>query len=118
MKVVHLAEDSVQTCIRGSGTSVFKSDASDQFFAPDMEMLRSYVGVDEDAILARTGAILLGRYNGPVFGLFRPDSLRGRSAAQATGPTRGLVNGEMHGTQRAPARPSSVVTDHSMSVLA
>ncbi len=59
--VLRMAWESIEIGLRGSGTSVFKADAATQSYVRDMEMLLSHQTIDEDAMLSKTGEILLGR---------------------------------------------------------
>ncbi|MZG13743.1 hypothetical protein GTY44_09585 [Streptomyces sp. SID5914] len=70
MSVINKAAESIEIGIRGSGSSIFKSDSPTQAFWRDIEVLRSHWAIDEDAVLARVGSILLGRATAPPNAIF------------------------------------------------
>lgn len=61
MNVLRMAWESIEIGLRGSGTSVFKSDSATQHFVRDMEILLSHQTIDEDTMFSIAGQILLGR---------------------------------------------------------
>lgn len=61
LSVLRLAWESIEIGLRGSGTSIFAADSPTQHFVRDMELLLSHQTIDEDAMYAMAGQILLGR---------------------------------------------------------
>jgi 3-hydroxy-9,10-secoandrosta-1,3,5(10)-triene-9,17-dione monooxygenase len=61
LSVLRLAWESIEIGVRGSGTSIFAADSPTQHFVRDMELLLSHQTIDEDAMYAMAGQILLGR---------------------------------------------------------
>ncbi|MFE6718108.1 acyl-CoA dehydrogenase family protein [Streptomyces albidoflavus] len=56
-----LAWDATQICLQGSGSSVYRSSDLTQHYVRDLQTLRGHATIDDDYILSKVGAQLLGR---------------------------------------------------------
>ncbi|MEV0847807.1 acyl-CoA dehydrogenase family protein [Streptomyces sp. NPDC049954] len=59
--IARLTWEATQTCLQGSGSSVYKSSDVTQHYVRDLQTLRGHATIDDDHILSKVGAQLLGR---------------------------------------------------------
>jgi alkylation response protein AidB-like acyl-CoA dehydrogenase len=61
LSVCRMAWEAVEIAVKGSGSSIFKSNDITQHFVRDMQVLLSHATIDEDIMQGKAGEILLGR---------------------------------------------------------
>ncbi|MDX6739866.1 acyl-CoA dehydrogenase family protein [Actinocorallia sp. A-T 12471] len=59
--IARLTWDAAQICLQGSGSSIFRSGDITQHYVRDLLTLRGHATIDDDHILGKAGALLLGR---------------------------------------------------------
>uniref|UniRef100_A0AAU2VLC9 Acyl-CoA dehydrogenase family protein n=1 Tax=Streptomyces sp. NBC_00008 TaxID=2903610 RepID=A0AAU2VLC9_9ACTN len=59
--IARLTWEAAQTILQGSGSSIFRSDDITQHYVRDLQTLRGHATIDDDHILGKSGALLLGR---------------------------------------------------------
>uniref|UniRef100_A0AAU1M3N4 Acyl-CoA dehydrogenase family protein n=1 Tax=Streptomyces sp. NBC_00148 TaxID=2903626 RepID=A0AAU1M3N4_9ACTN len=56
-----LTWEATQICLQGSGSSIYRSDDITQHYVRDLQTLRGHATIDDDSILGKVGALMLGR---------------------------------------------------------
>ncbi|WP_406140082.1 acyl-CoA dehydrogenase family protein [Streptomyces sp. NBC_01089] len=59
--VARLTWEATQTVLQGSGSSIYRSSDITQHYVRDLQTLRGHATIDDDHILSKVGALMLGR---------------------------------------------------------